>query len=92
VTTVPGALEGSAAPRCPDCGFQVFNRRFPKCESCGALLPESIVYSAVERHALLVADEERDFEKARNEKSTGDASPASLDDSVMSALMGLSDS
>jgi hypothetical protein len=91
VTTIPGALEGGAAPRCPDCGFQVFNRRFPKCESCGALLPVSIVYSTVERHALLVADEERDFEKSRNEKPTGNGAPASFDDSVMSALMDLSE-
>jgi hypothetical protein len=78
-------------PKCPDCGFQVYNRRFPKCESCGAVLPESIVYSPVERHALLVADEERDLERARNEKPTGDAAPASFDDSVMSALMELTE-
>ena len=81
-----------ATPRCPDCGFQVFNRRYPKCESCGAVLPESIVYSPVERHALLAADDERVLDKARNEKSSGDTTPASLDDSVISAVMGLTDS
>lgn len=82
---------GGDAPRCPDCGFQVFNRRFPKCESCGALLPEPLVYSAVERHALLVADEERDLESARREKSGGDVVVPSLDDSVLSALVDLTD-
>ncbi|MEO8523794.1 MAG: hypothetical protein ABI460_03645 [Caldimonas sp.] len=91
MSTVPGALDGGAAPRCPDCGFQVFNRRFPKCESCGALLPEPIVYSAVERHALLVADEERDLERARQEKSGASGAAPSFDDSVLSALMDLTD-
>ena len=81
----------AAAPACPDCGFRVYNRRYPHCESCGALLPESIVYSPVERHALLVADEERALEKARNERSTGGTSPSGFDESVMSALMTLTE-
>lgn len=42
-----------AGPRCPHCQFQVFNRRYPKCERCGATLPETITYSAAERAALL---------------------------------------
>lgn len=84
-------MELADPPKCPDCGFEVFNRRYPKCESCGAVLPESIVYSPVERHALLVADEERSLEKARNEKTTGDTAPSSFDESVMSAVMGLTE-
>ena len=42
----------TAPPKCPDCGFRVFNRRFPKCESCGAVLPASMVYTANELLAL----------------------------------------
>ncbi len=89
MTTIPGALDGGAAPRCPECGFQIFNRRYPKCESCGALLPETIVYSPAERHALRVAEEERALESARHESSAVDATPASLDDALVSAMMGL---
>lgn len=91
MTTIPGALDGGVAPRCPECGFQVFNRRYPKCESCGASLPETIVYSPVERHTLLAAEEERALERARRETSPVDAAPASLDDALVSAMMGLTD-
>jgi DNA-directed RNA polymerase subunit RPC12/RpoP len=38
---------------CPACGFGVFNRRYPKCERCGAELPASVVFSDQERRALL---------------------------------------
>lgn len=91
MTTTPGALDAGTAPRCPECGFQVFNRRYPKCESCGALLPETLVYTAVERHALHVAEEERALEKARIEHSPIDGAPASLDDALVSAMMGLTE-
>lgn len=37
---------------CPECGFRIFNRRYPKCEFCGAALPEPLVYSAEELAAL----------------------------------------
>jgi hypothetical protein len=77
----------AAAPVCPQCGFRVFNRRYPKCESCGAALPESIVYSPTERHSLLAADEERALEKARNEKPADSTFPLSIDDSLMAAVM-----
>ncbi len=33
---------------CPACGFRIFNRRCPNCESCGAPLPESLLYTAQE--------------------------------------------
>ena len=80
------------APACPECGFRVFNRRYPKCESCGVTLPESIVYSPTELHALLAADEERALEKARNEKSSAaPLFPASIDDSLVSAMMTLTE-
>ena len=82
-------MELPAAPTCPACGFRIFNRRYPKCESCGATLPDSIVYSAVERHTLLMAEEERSLEKARNDKPVVDGVPGSFDEAVVSAVMGL---
>jgi hypothetical protein len=85
-------MDPAVAPTCPACGFRVFNRRYPKCESCGAELPESIVYSAVERYTLLVADEERALEKARNDRPVVDGVPGSFDEAVVSAVMGLTES
>ena len=85
-------MDLTVAPTCPACGFRVYNRLYPKCESCGAALPESIVYSAVERHTLLVADEERVLDKARNEKHGADSVPSTLDEAVVSAVMGLTES
>lgn len=38
--------------KCPLCGFSVFNRRYPKCERCGELLPEGIAYTRQEITAL----------------------------------------
>lgn len=52
-----------ARPTCPDCGFAVFNRRHPKCERCGAALPETIAYTAAEIDALRT--QERADEDAR---------------------------
>lgn len=46
----------SIRPKCPACGFSIFNRRFAKCESCGVQLPTSIVYTADELKALAEKD------------------------------------
>lgn len=46
----------TSRPKCPECGFSIFNRRFAKCESCGAQLPSSIVYTADELKALAEKD------------------------------------
>ena len=46
----------SSRPTCPACGFSIFNRRFAKCESCGAQLPISIVYTADELKTLAEKD------------------------------------
>ena len=46
----------SIRPKCPACGFSIFNRRFAKCESCGARLPASIVYTADELKGLAEKD------------------------------------
>ena len=42
---------------CPDCGFRVFNRRYPKCEACGSLLPASVVYTAEQRKDLFAQED-----------------------------------
>lgn len=38
--------------RCPGCGFQIFNRRVPTCESCGAALPAEFLLSREQVAAL----------------------------------------
>jgi hypothetical protein len=83
-------MDVPAPPSCPACGFTVFNRRYPKCESCGAVLPESIVYTPVELHALLVADEERKLEHDRHERAPAVTDfGASIDDALLTAAMNL---
>jgi uncharacterized Zn finger protein len=91
MNTVPGMLDAHVSPRCPECSFQVFNRRYPKCESCGTMLPETIVYTAVERHALHLVEEERSLAKERSDHSAVDRTPVSLDDALVSAMMGLTE-
>ena len=44
---------------CPECGFHVFNRRYPKCERCKSDLPASLLYSEVERRTMLEAEKVR---------------------------------
>jgi|GEM_PF-6587569 hypothetical protein len=34
--------------RCPACGFRVFNRAYPTCEGCSALLPSEFLFSKAE--------------------------------------------
>src|SRR5664279_528333 len=84
-------LQQVGAPKCPACGFRVFNRRCPKCESCGAELPDWLVYSSSERQALLAADEQQDLERARNASTSVTAHP-SFDEAVVSAVMALTES
>lgn len=84
-------LQRVDAPSCPACGFRVFNRRCPKCESCGAELPAWLVYSPSERQALLTADEQHDLERARNASTSVTAHP-SFDESVISVVMALTES
>jgi len=53
---------------CPARGFQIFNPRYPHCESCGAALPESLLLSSAEREALArqaIASAESQIEDAR---------------------------
>ena len=46
------------APGCPSCGARVFNRRYPKCEFCGAKLPDSHSLHCGRGSALQKADED----------------------------------
>jgi len=75
-------MDTTGTPTCPECGFRIYNRRFPNCESCGATLPETLVYSPVERFALQQADEERALERARHgaAEDRSITTPGSLDD------------
>lgn len=74
-------MNAPANPKCPDCGFAVFNRRCPKCERCGAQLPSGIVYSTEERLALqekeYLEDVARRAEEGRR-SSNGAASDSAL--------------
>jgi hypothetical protein len=49
--------------RCPTCGFQIFNRRVQKCESCGNSLPSELLLTAAEMKQL-----DTEYERARQER------------------------
>ena len=52
--------------RCPACGFQIFNRRVAKCESCGGALPPSLLFTAQQIAALDAEhDQNRKIREAR---------------------------
>lgn len=63
---------------CPHCGFRIFNRRYPKCESCGRSLPEGIAYSTADRAALLKKEEK---ESAQVRPRDGSSSSGTGDNS-----------
>jgi hypothetical protein len=49
--------------RCPACGFAVFNRRLPACESCGAGLPSELLYTPQQLQALAAAHQRIDLQR-----------------------------
>lgn len=55
--------------RCPSCGFQIFNRRVQKCESCGGKLPQELLFSP-QQIAALDAEHERS-KKEREARARG---------------------
>jgi hypothetical protein len=61
--------------RCPACGFQIFNRRVAKCESCGVAVPRDLLLSAQEASKLDARYErgtkERDARLRRQRQSAG---------------------
>ena len=59
--------------KCPACGFQIFNRRVPKCERCGSALPPELLYSP-EQLAALDAELKKNQE-AKKRKHPGWSQP-----------------
>ena len=84
-------MDTSAAPACPACGFHVYNRRFPRCESCNAELPEWLVYNDVERQALFATEAERDLERDRNAHPLAAPLATNLDESILQGVVDLTD-
>jgi hypothetical protein len=84
-------MDTSSTPTCPECGFRIYNRRYPNCESCGAALPETLVYSPAERFALQHEEEERALERDRRSliDEVSITTPHSLDDAVLNAAVKL---
>lgn len=65
-------------PCCQACGFPVYNRRYPKCESCGAVLATGLAMTSEERSAAFEADRAEAEAKAREKKKWWEAdAPAS---------------
>ncbi len=64
-------------PRCPYCGFTVFNSRYPKCEKCGEQLPSNMVLSKEELAAVL--EQERRQRERRRTSETGSKGSAGSD-------------
>lgn len=50
---------------CPACGFLIFNRRVPTCESCRAALPVELLYSQAE-----IAKYDAEYEASLRERET----------------------
>lgn len=76
-------METREPPRCHKCGFTVFSRRYPKCESCGTELPSELLYSDAEREALRkseAAQLEHEMERQReaSKEATATAQQAAL--------------
>jgi predicted RNA-binding Zn-ribbon protein involved in translation (DUF1610 family) len=81
-------MELATSPTCPACGFRVFNRRYPKCESCGAELPDSIAYTAVERSALIAAEDQQARTKADEQDHFQAAKASGIESAMLVAVLG----
>jgi hypothetical protein len=75
-------------PKCQACGFRVFNRRYPKCESCGEVLATGIALSSQERDALLEKD--RTTSEAEWQEKQRNSRVSQTDTSAGSAVLGAS--
>ena len=62
--------------RCPACGFQIFNRRVQKCESCGHSLPTELLFTPEELKQLDTA-----YARARKEREESSRKSGSHDNS-----------
>lgn len=79
--------------RCPACGFRVYNRRYPKCESCAQALPAELVL-APEQVRALAAGEARQARAAMDRRALRKlagrtAPPTSAAEQALSGLAGL---
>ena len=67
--------------KCQSCSFSIFNRRYPKCESCGVFLADGIALSSQEREALFEEDRlASEMSWREKQKNQGDQ-PHATDDS-----------
>jgi hypothetical protein len=70
-------MEAQQPPRCPSCSFLVFNRRYRKCESCGAELPAGLLYSEAELEAIRKSElEQLEHEMERQREASKEATAA----------------
>jgi ribosomal protein L37E len=53
--------------RCQACGFRVYNRRYPKCETCGAPLAAGLALSDAQPKALY-EQEQAEADRRRRER------------------------
>ncbi len=65
-------MSGKTKPACPECGFAVYNRRYSKCEKCGASLPAALHMSKEELLSLWERERlENELEALRRKQSAG---------------------
>jgi ribosomal protein L37E len=84
-------VEAREPPRCPRCSFIVFNRRYPKCESCGAELPKALLYSQAEREELRKSEAEQlEDELERRKAASREAAAAARQAAAVVVLIATS--
>jgi hypothetical protein len=74
--------------KCQACGFRVFNRRYPKCESCGEILAAGVALSSHERDALF--EQDRATTEAEWQEKQGKLRSSQTDADAGSVLLGAS--
>ena len=60
------SLSPTEGPRCPECGFRIFNRRYPRCESCKSLLPAELLYSREQIEQMQVREQAEALARSEN--------------------------
>ena len=82
-------MEAQEPPRCPKCGFIVFNRRHSKCESCETELPRALLYSEAERESLRKSEAEQlEHELERQREASKEATATLRHAALMSRNLG----
>lgn len=75
-------------PKCPSCGFTVFNRRYPNCERCKQLLPRDVVYSSEEVAALQASEKTAELARRAQGRAASSSEDADADWDYSSASEG----